>query len=99
METALKEKLEKIVEQVNVLMIDPDIEIEYCIPEVATTAEKCDINGGPYISVKHTDNKYIEKKIVLTDTYLKESSEKIASMITFTIEQFKLQVDANLMGA
>ena len=63
MKNALKEKLEKIVKLLDVLMVDPDISIEYCIPEVATTAEKCDIHGGPYILVQHVDNKYIERKM------------------------------------
>jgi len=35
MEKELKEKLEQIVELVDKLMVDPDIDIEYCIPEVA----------------------------------------------------------------
>ena len=41
-------------------MVDPDIDIEYCVPEVATTASSCDIHGGPYILVKYVENKYIE---------------------------------------
>lgn len=99
MENALKEKLEKIVEHLDVLMVDPDIDIEYCVPEVATTAPSCDIYGGPYILVKHAENKYIEKKIILSDTYLKKDAEEIANLVTFSIEQFKLQVDATGMGA
>lgn len=99
MEQALKEKLEAIVEQLDVLMVDPDIDIEYCVPEVATTASSCDIYGGPYILVKHNENKYIEKKIILSDNYLKKSAEEVANLVTFSIEQFKLQVDATQMGA
>lgn len=99
MDNALKEKLEKIVEHLDVLMVDPDIEIEYCVPEVATTAPSCDIHGGPYILVKHNENKYIEKKIILSDNYLKKDAEEIANLVTFSIEQFKLQVDATQMGA
>jgi hypothetical protein len=99
MEQALKEKLEDIVKHIDVLMVDPDIEIEYCVPEVATTAASCDIHGGPYILVKHNENKYIEKKIILSDTYLEKSADEIANLVTFSIEQFKLQVDATQMGA
>jgi len=50
MQKALKEKLEKIVGLVDDLMVDPDIDIEYCIPEVDTSAETCDVSGDPYIS-------------------------------------------------
>ena len=49
MQPELKEKLEKVVELVYNLMADPDIDIEYCIPEVATTSETCDTTGVPYI--------------------------------------------------
>jgi len=99
MEKALKEKLETIVKHLDVLMVDPDIDIEYCVPEVATTASSCDVHGGPYILVKHNENKYIEKKIILSDRYLQKSAEEIANLVTFSIEQFKLQVDATQMGA
>lgn len=99
MEKALKEKLEAIVEHLDVLMVDPDIDIEYCIPEVATTSSECDIHGGPYIIVKHSENKYIEKRIILSDQYLKKTADEIANLVTFSIEQFKLQVDASGMGA
>jgi len=99
MEKALKEKLETIVTKLDVLMVDPDIDIEYCLPEVAMTASSCDVHGGPYILVKHNENKYIEKKIILSDRYLSKSAEEIANLVTFSIEQFKLQVDATQMGA
>jgi hypothetical protein len=56
MEQALKSKLEKIVELVNNVMVDPDIDLEYCIPEVATTAESCDVSGDPYILVKYSED-------------------------------------------
>lgn len=98
MEQALKEKLESIVENLQNIMVDPDIDIEYCIPEVATTAPSCDIHGGPYILVKYSENKYIERKIVLNDNYLKKSAEEIANLVTFSVEQFKLQVDATQLG-
>ncbi len=98
MQKALKEKLEKIVELVNDLMVDPDIDLEYCIPEVATTSESCDVSGVPYISVKYSENKYVERKIRLTDTYLKNSPEEVAKLVTFSIEQFKEELDSVQMS-
>ena len=94
MNTELKAKLEKIVELVDNLMVDPDIAIEYCIPEVETTSDSCDVTGNPYISVKYSENKYVERKIRLTDTYLKNSAEEIAKLVTFSIEQFKQELDS-----
>lgn len=98
MEQALKEKLEKIVELVNNAMVDPDIDLEYCIPEVATTSESCDITGVPYIAVKYSENKYVERKIRLTETYLNNTPEEIANLVTFSIEQFKLEIDGTQLG-
>ena len=70
MDNKLKEKLEEILKEVDVLMVDPDIEIEYCIPEVSQTHSTCDITGTPYIIVKCAENKYVERKIRLTDRYI-----------------------------
>jgi hypothetical protein len=98
MTEALKEKLENIVALVNNVMVDPDIDIEYCIPEVATTSEKCDITGVPYIVVKYAANKYVERKIRLTDKYLNNTPEEIANLVTFSIEQFKSEIDSVEMG-
>lgn len=98
MQTELKEKFEKIVDLVNNTMVDPDIEIEYCIPEVATTSQSCDVSGIPYISVKYNENNYVERKIRLTDSYMKHSPEEIANLVTFSIEQFKLEIDGTQLG-
>jgi len=100
MEKTLKEKLENIVLLVNDLMVDPDIHIEYCIPEVATTSDSCDLSGEPYILVKYVISDYNvpTRKIRLTDTYLQNSPEKIANMITASLEEFKMEIDSVEMG-
>lgn len=98
MEQALKEKLGTIVELVNKAMVDPDIDIEYCIPEVATTTGSCSVSGDPYISVKYSEDKYVARKIRLTDSYMKSSAEEIAKLVTFSIEQFKEEIDSVQMG-
>jgi len=98
MQTELKEKFEKIVELVNYVMVDPDIDLTYCIPEVAITSDKCDVNGIPYILVKYNENNYVERKIRLTDSYLSNTPEEIANLVTFSIEQFKLEIDGTQLG-
>lgn len=110
MEKALKEKLEAVVALVNNVMADPDIDIEYCIPEVATTADSCDIpsgskhlgdvSGNPYILVKYviSENNVHTRKIRLGKTYLPYAPEKIADLVTFSIEQFKTEIDSVEMG-
>ena len=98
MKTLLKEKLTTVVELVNNTMVDPDIDIEYCIPEVTTTTANCDVGGDPYLLVNYAEDKYVARKIRLTDTYLKNSAEEIAKLVTFSIEQFKEEIDSVQMS-
>lgn len=99
-EQETKEKLEAIVGLVNNVMVDPDIDIEYCIPEVATTSETCDVSGDPYILVTYVVSEYTKptRKIRLTDTYLRNTAKAIANLVTFSIEQFKTEIDSVEMG-
>lgn len=96
----IKGKLEAMVVLVNNARVDPDIDIEYCIPEVATTSETCDVSGDPYILVTYVVSEYTKptRKIRLTDTYLRNTAEEIANLITFSIEQFKTEIDSVEMG-
>lgn len=98
MKKALKEKLETIVELVNNVLADPDIDLEYCIPEVETTTDSCDVKSDPYILVKYAEDKYVERKIRLTEKYLQQSAEEIANLVTFSIEQFKEEIDSVQLG-
>ncbi|MCF6244643.1 MAG: hypothetical protein L3J43_06365 [Sulfurovum sp.] len=96
MEKELKEKLEKVVELVNNAMVDPDIDIEYCIPEVASTTDTCDVSGDPYILIKYVMSEYNVKtrKIRLGRTALLNAVEDISNMTTASIEEFKSEIDA-----
>ena len=99
MEAALKEKLEKIVELVHNLMVDPDIDIEYCIPEVATSAESCDMGGDPYLLIKYSEDNYVTRKFRLTGEYMQQSPEQIAEVVTDSIKEFKVEIDGTKLGA
>ena len=96
MEKEVKAKLEKVVELVSKAMVDPDIDIEYCIPEVASTSETCDVSGDPYIMVKYEVSATIMKtrKIRLGRTALLNSAEEISNQVTFSIEEFKSEIEA-----
>ena len=100
MEKQLKEQLEHIVTLVDKMMVDPDIEIEYCIPEVSTTSETCDVSGDPYILVEYFISQHHKptRKIRLTETYLRNTPEEIANLITASIEEFKGEIDSVQMG-
>ena len=94
MKTELTEKLEAIVELVDNVIVDPDIDLEYCMPEIANTSDSCGVSGNPYIVVKYADDKYVERKIRLTDKYLKKSAQEVANLVIFSAEQFKEEMSA-----
>ncbi len=100
MEKALKEKLEKVVELVNNVMANPDVEIDYCIPEVATTSDSCDVSGDPYIHLKYIANgtHAMEQNIPLKRD-LDKTPEDLANLVTFKIEQFIEEIDSVENGA
>ena len=98
---ALKDKLEKVVELIDKVMVNPDIEIEYCIPEVSTTSESCDVSGDPYIHLKYTANgtHIMKQNIPLKHHYIEKTAEDLANLVTFYIEQFVEQIDSVENGA
>lgn len=95
METALKEKLETVVELVENMMVDPDLDVEYCIPGVETTSDSCDVNADPYIVVTYivTEQTRPTRRFNLTEKYLVMSAQEMANLMTFAIEQFKAEID------
>ena len=99
-EQALNGKLEEIVALVNNANADPDIDIEYCIPEVATTSESCDVSGDPYIHLKYVANgtHTMEQNIPLKRD-LDKTPEDLANLVTFKIEQFIEEIDSVENGA
>ncbi len=99
-EKETKEKLEKIVALVNNVMVDPDIDIEYCIPDVATPSDTCDVSGDPYILATYVVSEYTRptRKIRLSGSNMQSSAKVIADLVTFSIEQFKSEIDSVEMG-
>ncbi|MEN8303818.1 MAG: hypothetical protein ABFQ64_07095 [Campylobacterota bacterium] len=100
MKTENKEKLEQIVALVDKAMVDPDIDIDYCIPGVKTTLENCDESGDPYILVTYVVSQYTKptRTIHLGATMLKSTAEEVANQVTFSIEEFKGEIDSVEMG-
>jgi len=100
MDTAIKEKLEKVVTLVNKDMVDPDIDIDFCIPGVETTVEDCSESETPYILVTYVIGDYNKhtRKIHLDKTLLRENPEEIFNRVTFSIEEFKGEIDSVEMG-
>ena len=86
------EKLEKIVLLTNNAMTDPDIDIEYC-----TASSSSD---DPYMLVTYIVSQYNKptRKIRLGNTVLKSTAEEVANRVTFSIEEFKSEIDSVEMG-
>jgi hypothetical protein len=90
MEKALKEKLETVIELVNNVMVNPDVEVEYC-----------KLGGEPCIHLKYMANgtHVMEQNIPIRHHYMEKSPEDIANLVTFYIEQFIEQIDSVENGA
>lgn len=83
-------KLEKVVEQVGNASVDPDIDIEYFNNE-----------EEPYMLVTYVVSEYNKptRKIYLKDSDLRRNSaEDLVNQITFSIEEFKGEIDSVEMG-
>lgn len=100
MEAATKEKLGNIVTLVNKLMVDAEIDIDYCIPGVETTVKGCDESEDPYILLTYVISDYNKhtRKIHLGSTALKDTAQEVANHVTASIEEFKGEIDSVEMG-
>jgi len=95
-----KEKLKKVEALVNSTMIDPDIDVEYCIPELGATSEACGVSGKPHILLTYAEDEYSTRtrKVSLGTTALQSTPEDLAKHITLAIEEFKDEMDDIKMG-
>jgi hypothetical protein len=100
MDNATKEKLEEVVTLVNKAMVDPDIDIDYYIPGVEVTLKDGDHSGEPFIRLTYVVSEYTRptRTIHLGSTMLKNSAQDIANQVTFSIEEFKGEIDSVEMG-
>ena len=89
-EKEIKEKLEKTVSLVNNAMVDPDIDVEYCTPN----------EDDPYFMITYVVSEYNKptRKIRLGRTALQSTPEEISNQVTFSIEEFKSEIDSVEMG-
>lgn len=101
MNQELQEKLEDVVDLVSKVLVDPDIELDYEIPDVAMTGENADVSSDPYIVLKYTMSgvQTRNQRIPIKKNYLKKSPEDLANLVTFYIEQFIEQIESVEYGA
>jgi predicted AlkP superfamily phosphohydrolase/phosphomutase len=93
----MRTKIQSVVEKVSNNMIDPDLEIECFIPE---HEDACDntIKEDSYVLVKYSEDEYTHRKIKLTN-HLDKDIDDVVNYVTFSIEQFKEEVDSLRGGA
>ena len=93
MQAQIREKLSQVIDLVNNVLVNPDISLDYSIPEESTE--------DPYVLLKYTMNEshVQEQKIPIKKNYLKKTPEDLANLITFFIEQFTEQIESLENGA
>lgn len=87
-----KVKRDKVVALVSQASVDPDIEVEYFPSEGPE---------DPYLLVRYIVSQYTQptRKIPLKGTALRSNTvEALANQITFSIEEFKGEIDSVEMG-
>lgn len=101
MQKELEKKLEDVINLVSKVLINPDIELEYKIPDIVSKEENENASNDPYILLTymvnetHTQN----QKIPIKTNYLKKAPQDIANLVTFYIEQFIEQIESVEYGA
>jgi len=83
----IREKLEKLSEEIQNNMVNPDVDIDVCFDEV---------RGVPYITVKYVveGHSIHEKRIDIDKEYWEKDVKDLANFVTFQIEQFLEEIDS-----
>lgn len=100
---AQKEKLQKVVEIIDKVSVNPDITVDYFIPGVLVTqdADGSGESGGPYVQFTYNLNgsdPHVQH-MPLTHGYLEKEAEDLANLITFSLERFIEEIDSRQYGA
>lgn len=94
-----QEKLQTMIRLVNNMSIDPDVQIDYYIPDVLTTVDKTGDFNDPYVQFSYDCDGIHTQHFPLKKTYLEKTPEDLANLITFSLEQFTGEIDARQYGA
>jgi len=87
MEGGIKEKLEKLAEEVQKNMANPDVDIDVCFDEA---------RGIPYLTVRYVveGHSVHEKRIDIDKEYWEKDVKDLANFVAFQIEQFMEEIDS-----
>jgi len=87
MEGGIKEKLERLAEEVQKNMANPDVDIDVCFD---------DAYGVPYLIVRYVveGHSVHEKRIDIGKEYWEKDVKDLANFVAFQIEQFMEEIDS-----
>jgi hypothetical protein len=87
MEGGMKEKLERLAEEVQKNMANPDVDIDVCFDETC---------GVPYLTVRYVveGHSVHEKRIDIDKEYWEKDVKDLANFVAFQIEQFMEEIDS-----
>lgn len=96
----LKVRMKEIVQHVNDAMIDVDVDVEYCIPELGTSTETSDVSGNPYILLTYSEDEYNtrRRKVSLGNTALQSTLDDLTKHVLLAVAEFKDEMDDIQMG-
>lgn len=96
----LKSRMQEIVELVNNAIIDLDVDVDYCIPDLITGDGNYDISNNAHILLTYSEDAYTTRtrKVSLGKTALQSSPEDLTQHVLQSIENFKEEADDIRMG-
>ena len=98
---AHKETLEAVVGLIDNISVDPDVKVDYYIPDVLMTVENRNISSDPYIQFTYeaNDQQAQVQYMPLKENYLQKTPQDLANLITFSLAQFTEEIDSTFYGA
>ena len=87
MEGDMKEKLERLAEEIQKNMANPDVDVDVCFDETC---------GVPYLTVRYVveGHSVHEKRIDIDKEYWEKDLKDLANFVAFQIEQFMEEIDS-----
>jgi hypothetical protein len=87
MEGAMKEKFERLAEEVQKNMANPDVDINVCFDDAC---------GVPYLTIKYVveEHSVNEKRIDIDPEYWDKDVKDLANFVVFQIKQFMEEIDS-----
>ena len=96
-----KETLKTVVGIIDNISVNPDMKIDYYIPDVLITVENRNISSDPYVQLTYEANGQGPQVqyMPLKESYLNKTPQDLANLITFSIERFTEEIDSTFYGA